>query len=707
MQQSPAETCVSTPASPNRPSASARALRAARAHVAARRDALREGWRDRSRRRRTLRTGAVFAVLAVAVGVFFAVFDWDWLRGPISRYASAQTGRDIRIEGHLRVHPFSFKPWATVGGLKVGNPKWMKGGDLADLGRTTLQVKLLSLLTGHPAVVLLDIERPTLELFRDKTGRDNWTLGKPTGKPAALPPIQRFILHDGHVHMVDQKRPMSFTGVVSTTETLGGANAAAFHLQGVGVLNHEPFTATATGGPLLNVQRDRPYPFELDVKTGPTHVTAHGQFTRPFDLGQIQAVGTATGADLADLYDLTGVVFPNSPNYRLSADVRRDGETISLRGLNGVVGASDLHGEITVDKRAGRRFLKGDLRSNALNFADLNAVFGGSAAGKPKGGAKAPGALVQTTGGHILPDAPLYTERVRAMDAQVSYRADSVKSTSLPLRHLSLKLVLDHGLLTLDPIAFGLPHGDVAGKVRLDARRATPVTRMDIAVTNVRSEDVLPKVQGQPPMEGVIEARAVLTGAGDSVHKAAAAANGRITVALPEGRMRKALAELMGVNIVPGLFELWSKDSKQTDLRCAAADFDVKAGVLTPRLIVVDTKVVTLTGKGSANLGNETLDFTLQGKTNEPRVIHLIAPFHLRGTFARPTFKVDAGAAVAQVGIGAALAAFAAPLAAILPFLSAGGGHHADCSAVLAQARAAGAPVKAAAVAAAPSATRK
>ena len=645
-------------------------------------------------------------MLAIAVAVFFAVFDWDWLRGPISRYASAQTGRDIRIEGHLRVHPFSLSPWATIGGLEIGNPKWMQGGDVADLGRTTLQVKLLSLLTSHPTILLLDIEQPVLDLFRDRTGRNNWTLGKPTGKPTSLPPIRRFILHDGRVRLIDQKKPMSFNGVVSTSETLGQSNRAPFRLQGVGVLNREPFSALATGGPLLNVQRSRPYPFDLDIKTGPTHVVAHGQITRPFDLGQLQATGTATGADLADLYDLTGVVFPNSPNYRLSAEVRRDGETVTLHRLNGMVGGSDLHGDITVDKRAGRRFLRCDLSSNSLDFADLNAVFGGAAAGKPRGGAK-PGALVQTTAsGRLLPDAPLYSDRMRAMDAEVSYRAESVRSKLLPLRHLALKAKLDHGVLTVDPMTFGLPHGDVSAKVRLDARQDTPLTRVDMAVTHVQAQDILPKLQGGPAIQGVIEARAILTGRGNSVHKAAAAADGRITIALPEGRMRKAFAELMGVNIVPGLFELWSKDPAQTDLRCAVADFDVKDGVLTPRLLVLDTKVVTLTGKGSANLGTETFDFTLQGKSNEPRVIHLIAPFHLRGSFTRPTFKVDAGQVVAQVGIGAALAAFAAPLADILPFLSAGGGHHMDCSAVLAQARAAGAPVKASAVANAPSATR-
>ena len=176
------------------------------------------------------------------------MFDWDWLRGPISRYASAQTGRAVRIEGHLKVHPFSLSPWATVGGLKVGNPKWMKGGDVADLGRTTVQVKLLSLLTGHPTIVLLDIERPTLELFRNAAGLDNWTLGKPTGKPAALPPIRRFILHDGHVHLVDQKRPMTLHGRGLHHRGAWGSDAAAFHLRAWACSNHEPFSAQPPAG---------------------------------------------------------------------------------------------------------------------------------------------------------------------------------------------------------------------------------------------------------------------------------------------------------------------------------------------------------------------------------------------------------------------------------------------------------------------------
>ena len=639
-------------------------------------------------RRRLWPIGALCAV-GVGAGVLAATFQWDWLRGPIASYASQQTGRDIRITGHLKAHIFSLAPWITVEGLQIANPGWMGAGRAADLGRATVQAKLWPMLMGRLELPLVDIERPTLELFSDKTGRNNWTFGQAGGKAAALPPIQRFILHDGRLRIVDQKRHIAFTGVVSTTETPGAANRAAFRLDGAGSLNREAFTANVTGAPLVQLRRDRPYPFHLDVRSGPTRVIAQGVVAKPFDFGKLQAAADVSGTDLADLYDLTGVVFPNTPHYHLTADFHRDGQTIQLHRIAGSVGASDLHGELSVQPRDGRRFLKGDLASNRLDFADLNAIFGGAKAGKA-----ASAKVKVASNGLILPDATLKVDRVRSMDADVSYKAQSVRSKLLPLRQVALQLTLDHGVLDFDPVAFTFPHGQLKGSARIDARQATPFSKIDLALTNLQAEDVLPTSQGMPPMVGLIEARARLSGSGNSVHKAAAASNGTVAVALPAGRMRRALAELMGINVVPGVFELLAKDPKQTDLRCAVAEFDVKGGVLNTRRFVVDTSVVSLIGQGQANLADETLNFTFKGQSKKPRLVRVIAPFRLTGHFARPHFGVDLAPAAAQAGAGLALGALLTPLAAILPFISSGGGHDADCSGLLAEARSSGAPVK-------------
>jgi len=70
------------------------------------------------------------------------------------------------------------------------------------------------------------------------------------------------------------------------------------------------------------------------------------------------------------------------------------------------------------------------------------------------------------------------------------------------------------------------------------------------------------------------------------------------------------------------------------------------------------------------------------------------APFDIQGSLARPVFKVDTGQAAVQAGAAVGLGAFLSPLAALAPFVSLGGAHDADCAALLAQVRSAGAPVK-------------
>ncbi len=583
----------------------------------------RDTWRDRKRRNRLIRTTTIWSLIAIAVAVFFALFSWDWFRGPLARYLSARTGRQVQIEGHLQVHPFSWQPRATIGGLRIGNPNWLGGGktDMANLGRTTVQVKLLSLLSGQVELPLVDIEHPSIALYANQTGRNNWTFGNGDGKGAKLPLIQHFVLNGGRVRIEDVQRRLRFTGQVTTSETAGSASAQAFRLDGAGALNAAPFQAHVTGGPLVHVQKDRPYPFDLDVHAGSTHITAHGSVTRPFDLGHLQTVATVSGPDLADLYLLTGVVLPNTPAYSLSGQVSRDQTTYKVTRFSGRVGHSDLHGAMTLEKVKDRRFLKADLGSHVLDMTDLGALFGGPQAGKAAGQENA-AAHAQASTGRILPDAPLDVRRLRSMDADVRYRADSVTAGKrLPLRKAALHLTLKDGLLQLDPVTLTMQHGVVSGRASIDARGAAPASKVDFRVSNMRIEDILPKVQGAPPLTGPLEARATLSGTGDTVHKAAASSSGRMTIAIPGGQMRQSLAELMGVNVVPGLFELLAKDPKTTPLRCAVLDFNVRNGVMSARQFVLDTGVVLAGGEGTIDLSSETLHLKLQGHSKKPRLV--------------------------------------------------------------------------------------
>ena len=66
--------------------------------------------------------------------------------------------------------------------------------------------------------------------MRDATGRTNWDFNGEKGSSDGMkiPPIQHFIINDGHLEIHDLRRKLSFVGTVSSHE--GGKGGAAFAL---------------------------------------------------------------------------------------------------------------------------------------------------------------------------------------------------------------------------------------------------------------------------------------------------------------------------------------------------------------------------------------------------------------------------------------------------------------------------------------------
>src|SRR3546814_4263241 len=93
-------------------------------------------------------------------------------------------------------------------------------------------------------------------------------------------------------------------------------------------------------------------------------------------MGQFTAALTVAGDDLADLYYLSGLALPNTPPYRLSGTLRRDGATFTFDGFSGKVGDSDLGGNLNIAVGGGRPKLTADLRSKLLDFNDLGSLLG-------------------------------------------------------------------------------------------------------------------------------------------------------------------------------------------------------------------------------------------------------------------------------------------------------------------------------------------
>lgn len=649
-------------------------------------------------------TGMVLGVFIAVVAVTLALIDWDALRGPVSRFASAKLNRQVAIE-HLDVHIWSLTPSATVTGVTVGNPAWEKRKNMLELERAQVQLNARYLLRGQIVLPLVSIDKPKLYLHRAAEGRANWEFANATGQPKQatksaeppdLPLIQRFMINDGNLEIYDAIRKLKFDGTVQAKERSSNDIAKPFRLEGKGELNDKPFSLNVAGGPLINLDPDESYAFTASLRAADIKVDADAKLPEPFDLAKIVATLKFSGQDLADLYYITNLALPNTPPYQLSTTIERDGMDVKLTNIAGKVGSSDMRGELAIAMSGERPRMQGELASDVLNFSDLAAPLGSKVAQKqgtlddakqppPPPAADTP----------LFPDAKLQVNRVRAMDADVKYAAKAINAGKVPLKRVAFHIKLNDGVLDIAPFALEFPQGKMAGNARVDARQQVPKAELDVRLTDLRLDQfVAKKPDAQPPFTGVMQARAKLVGSGDSVHNVAGSADGTITFVVPQGEVRAAFAELTGINVARGLGLLLAKDEEKARLRCGVADFQVDDGVMHAKNVVFDTEDVLITGRGELRLKPEELDLEIKGQPKELRFMRLRTPIKVRGHLRKPSVGIDAGKTAKQTGIAAALGALIAPLAAVVAFVDPGLAEDADCSALFAEAKKQGASIK-------------
>jgi AsmA family protein len=551
------------------------------------------------------------------------------------------------------------------------------------------------------------VENAQIDLIRDSTDRANWRFasqGKPkSSRPARLPVVRRFNLRGARLSFEDGMRELKLTSTVSADQKTSGGGPIWARLRGRGVANGEAFTLAAVGQPLTGIRPDQPYAMTFAIRASNTALDGRIRIARAFDLASLQLDFSAAGQDLADLYHLTRLALPNTAPYRLTGHIRRAGTKVDLTDLDGKVGSSDLRGTITVETANKRNKMTANLASRSLNLSDVAPAFGtrvpgartrGAAQEKAAGTANKTGASAEL----LFPDARLDPKRIRAMDADVRYRAESVQAKKVPFKQVAFRLSLDDGVLTIDPVSFLLAQGRVAGSVRMDARQEVPDVGVDARLSDVRLSQFHGK-GAQPALEGTLVGRALLHGRGSSVHSVVATADGTVVAVVPHGEVREAFAELTGINVTRGLGLLLTKGQEETDVRCGVAQFQSLKGTLVAKSLVFDTQDVLITGKGEIDLGSEKLDLSLNGQPKKFRLTRVRAPITVQGTLLHPSIGLKTGNTVGQGAAAVALGSLLTPLAAVLAFIDPGLAKDADCSALLNEAHQEGAPLKTASAA--------
>jgi len=335
--------------------------------------------------------------------------------------------------------------------------------------------------------------------------------------------------------------------------------------------------------------------------------------------------------------------------------------------LKGVIGDSDLAGELSLDVSDEGLALHGDFRSQILVIDELTGY-------QPE---KKPGRVEPEKVQVPAPVQAKVQERPQAFEATLRFRGDKVIAAKVPLEHFATDLRLHQGRLALTP-TFQLAGGTVQAQVHVDTQ-ATPLhstIRTEVHQLNLqqflswlelRPEDAAqpatpaqpkattkPKATAQPATPGKpaiaqqpeaagklgtagkLDGWIDLTGTGRSLAELLASANGNVLLSMPEGQMGKVLIELVGLDVAETIQKALAK-AKTYQLRCLVADFAVHNGRMETQMLLIDTTDTKVLGGGFIDLHDNQLGLKLEPKAKDFSLFSAQAPLYILGPLSKPT----------------------------------------------------------------------
>jgi uncharacterized protein involved in outer membrane biogenesis len=646
-------------------------------------------------------------VIATAATVFILLFGWNWLRQPIEQYALNKTGRVLSIKGDLTLGWHWPLPRITARDISFSNPSWAKEPLLFKASSAEIEVDFLKLLQGRFVFPQVHLENAAAFLEQNPDGRKSWLLDLAQKDEAARTEIGRITLDEAKLGYDDISQKTRIRADISSISPLPTASPYALTVAAEGQFKGNAFKAKGSGGPAIAIRDETtPYPLKVEASIGRTHVNAEGTATGLLKLSTLEMKLALRGDNLDQLFPIIGIATPRTRPYAVEGRLQRAGNEWNYQDFKGRFGESDIAGSAKLTVGGQRPIVVANLTSNVLDIDDLGPLIGArqgsvkaarqaadvvGVEGNGNGATNMPADTKPTAAAtparmRVLPDLPFKTDRWNSLDAEVNLRAKTIRrAAELPLENLRVHMLLRNAVVTLDPLDFGVAGGHLNALITLDGSKRPIQATARVKAQKLLIAKLFPSSALNKASIGQINGVFDLKGRGDSVGQMLATSEGKIGLVAAGGQISRLMMEKAGLHLWE-MLQLNLAGDQLIELRCAVADFDVKAGILRSNALILDTQVTTITGTGTIDLAREQLDLTLNQRTKKTSPLALRSPLILRGSFVKPVVGVDKGKLAARA-VGAVALGLVNPLLALIPLVDPGPGKDSDCGPLLSAAK--------------------
>jgi AsmA protein len=653
---------------------------------------------------RALKILGILVVTAIAVAIFAAivfvlVFDPNDYKDKISEGVKEATGRELVIEGDLHLSLF---PWLAIemGKTELGNAPGFDDTPFASFESARLSVRVMPLLLERQVMVgtaALDSLRINLQVRKDGTG--NWEdLGEAgEAEPEAAEPQT-----DGPSATID------IASVAVTDAALTYSDATTGD-------RFEVTDLTLTSGRIAAgeaVPLDGGFAFKLDPaglsgRVDMGVVVAFDTDAATIELGNLDVDGSVDG-----VAEVPATIRFRAPAIRLqteaqnadvgeirlqlmSVDLKADVEpfsyagdpqpaaTISIAAFSPRTLMQELAIEAppTADPDVLDKLIvdaKAKVGANAITLSDLRLVLDDTTfTGRLSVPKSADGTFELDLAGdridiarYMAPPSEtaaadesssetveIPVELIRALNARGNLSIASASLGNILFEKVTLGLNSANGKMRIHPIAADFFDGGYRGDINIDASGKVPSIAVDENIANVSLRPMVKAMYDVDNVTGTVNGNFKLGGSGADMDAIRRDLDGSMSVELLDGawegtdvwyELRKARALIKGEPAPK------APATPRTQFSSMVASGKVTDGVMQNDDFFAQLPFMQLSGKGSVNFVEATVDYTATGRFLEkPEFITAVSeeelddftraviPFRITGPLADPDIKPD------------------------------------------------------------------
>jgi AsmA protein len=547
-----------------------------------------------------------FAAL-LAVVVLAAIFGVP--AGFLAKYAQDQAiraGYRLQIVGNTKI-ALRPVPTLTLGEFSLSDAIRPTTGLNVAADGAQVSLSLVSLLSGRPAITELTVKRPLIRvaLARESSNRPGASArdgGSGGGAAAAVPAfsVDRLTVEDGTVIMSNARD--RFEMRIDRIAATGAFNAADARLD-----------VRANVG-------DQPVHFQANAKT-------------PF-----------AGLDGANIPVQIAFEAPGILDDKVTgtADVRAGPSVFRINGLAGKIGASRLNGWASVEF-SGKPVVKADFDVERLALA------GPSPSPGRAGSSQRPRAKSSTASGSWSAQE-IRLIGLNYVDADVALSAGELNVGSVRAAPVAVRATLANGMLDVALAPSQLYGGQAQATLSVNASDEPPVHALHVDLAGVRALPLLSDLGDFGSLDGRLQSKLDVRASGNSANAVVSSLAGTADVRIQDG-------QIIGINVAKMIRTLtartllgWEDNrTESTDLSELSARFQIQDGRAQTTNLRLLGQLIRVTGSGTIDLNNQTLQFkldpklvaSLEGQGGRADPLGFGVPVNIEGSWSDPRIYPD------------------------------------------------------------------